>query len=58
LILLSNFRGKCTPFNDPKARGVIAGLNLANRYYENYLERYQQNREIIFRLANGGVGTD
>jgi len=47
--------GECTRFNDPNARGVFAGLNLAHRYYENCLERYQQNREIVFRLGYGSV---
>jgi ribulose kinase len=58
LVFLSNFRGQCTPFNDPKARGVFAGLNLSSHYYENYLERYQQKNESIFRLVYGSVRPD
>ncbi|MFZ5992997.1 MAG: FGGY-family carbohydrate kinase [Deinococcota bacterium] len=44
LLVLPYFSGERTPINDPKARGLIAGLSLSHR------------REELFRAALEGVG--
>ncbi|PNY79853.1 FGGY-family carbohydrate kinase [Deinococcus koreensis] len=44
LLLLPYFSGERTPINDPRARGVIAGLTLSH------------TREHLFRAALEGVG--
>ena len=43
LLMLPYFSGERTPINDPRARGVIAGLSLAH------------NRDHVFRAALEGV---